>query len=323
LVEVADAEDGTPGAGIKPADVHTTLLFEPAGLATLPAGGPGPGVDGVAGSGSPAEEQAYGGRALIERSDCAACHAVDRKINGPAYRDIAARYSENDLAYLARKVIAGGSGVWGEIAMSAHPQLDPDDVELMIRYVLSTGDTTPASNVATSGSTVVDASQLNIGRVIFSVTYTDRGASGVSGIEQSDRIVLVPPHFEAEALPLRSEGATVYDADGATLVGELGDGAYLGMRGVDLTDIRLVELGLYFVADHNYRGTIELRIGSPDGEMAGSTNIRHQQSTAARVTRSIPLDVPDRDTPRDVYVVFRTSPTDRFVANVDWVGFRS
>ena len=59
---------------------------------------------------------------VIDGSDCKACHAIAEKVNGPSYKDIAARYSKKDIDYLVTKVIKGGSGVWGdESMMSAHP----------------------------------------------------------------------------------------------------------------------------------------------------------------------------------------------------------
>ena len=61
----------------------------------------------------------------VKASDCTGCHQVDRKIIGPSYADVAAKYdnSEANVTMLAQKVIAGGVGVWGEIPMSAHPGL--------------------------------------------------------------------------------------------------------------------------------------------------------------------------------------------------------
>jgi cytochrome c len=78
------------------------------------------------------------GLALIAKNDCLTCHDVNKKIVGPAYADVAAKYAGQDTAvtYLAHKVIAGGSGVWGNIPMTAHPQLSEADAEQMVKYVL-------------------------------------------------------------------------------------------------------------------------------------------------------------------------------------------
>ena len=63
---------------------------------------------------------------------------VDRKIVGPSYADVAAKYesTEENVTMLAQKVIAGGVGVWGEVPMPAHPGLTEEDAKDMVRYVL-------------------------------------------------------------------------------------------------------------------------------------------------------------------------------------------
>ena len=74
----------------------------------------------------------------LKASDCMTCHMVDRKIIGPSYAEVAAKYenTEENVSMLAAKVIAGGAGVWGEVMMTPHPALSEDDAKDMIRYVL-------------------------------------------------------------------------------------------------------------------------------------------------------------------------------------------
>src|SRR5689334_2372183 len=79
------------------------------------------------------------GLALIAKNDCLTCHSVNDKINGPAYKDVAAKYAnagDTIVTHLAKKIIAGGSGVWGEIPMTPHPQVSQADAEQMVKYVL-------------------------------------------------------------------------------------------------------------------------------------------------------------------------------------------
>jgi cytochrome c len=70
--------------------------------------------------------------ALMQKDGCAACHAIDKKIVGPAYNDVAAKYKgdKNAQAMLAKKVKDGGVGVWGQIPMppNAVPQKDIDEL---------------------------------------------------------------------------------------------------------------------------------------------------------------------------------------------------
>lgn len=87
------------------------------------------------------------GQQLIAGSDCQACHNEERKTIGPSYREIADNYDKSDAtrAKLAAKIINGGSGVWGEIPMSPHPDLMPVDAGLMVRYILSLKAATAAA----------------------------------------------------------------------------------------------------------------------------------------------------------------------------------
>jgi cytochrome c len=79
--------------------------------------------------------------ALIQKSDCLGCHSVDKKVVGPAYKDVAKRYAGKPeaVAALVKKVKAGGAGVWGEIPMAAHPNLSDQDLGIIIRGILSLG----------------------------------------------------------------------------------------------------------------------------------------------------------------------------------------
>jgi len=79
------------------------------------------------------------GKALIAKNDCLTCHKLDQKIVGPAYQDVANKYtaSPDVIDTLANKVIKGGSGNWGSVPMSPHPDLSMDDAREMIKYILS------------------------------------------------------------------------------------------------------------------------------------------------------------------------------------------
>ena len=79
------------------------------------------------------------GLALIKKNDCLTCHKVDQKVVGPAYQDVAKKYTASPAVIdtLANKVIKGGSGNWGSIAMSPHPALSETDAQEMIKYILS------------------------------------------------------------------------------------------------------------------------------------------------------------------------------------------
>jgi cytochrome c len=79
------------------------------------------------------------GLELIGASDCMACHAIDRKIIGPAYKEVANKYENNEanIDTLVSKIKKGGMGNWGNVPMTPHPDLPDADAKEMVKYILS------------------------------------------------------------------------------------------------------------------------------------------------------------------------------------------
>lgn len=77
-------------------------------------------------------------KALAQAKNCLACHAVDKKLVGPAYTEISKKYKGNKgaEAVLIKKVINGGGGVWGTIPMPPNP-VKEDEAKLLVEWVLS------------------------------------------------------------------------------------------------------------------------------------------------------------------------------------------
>ena len=77
------------------------------------------------------------GEALMANNDCNTCHNAQSKVIGPAFVDIAKKYKDSDVEMLAKKVISGGSGNWGTVPMTPHPDLSLDDAKEMVKYILT------------------------------------------------------------------------------------------------------------------------------------------------------------------------------------------
>jgi cytochrome c len=76
---------------------------------------------------------------LAQKKNCMACHAVDKKLIGPAYKEVAAKYAgQKDAAdKLAQKILKGGSGVWGAVPMPANPQVSEAEAKQLAAWVLT------------------------------------------------------------------------------------------------------------------------------------------------------------------------------------------
>ncbi|HWC53873.1 MAG TPA: c-type cytochrome [Chitinophagaceae bacterium] len=79
------------------------------------------------------------GLALVTKNDCFTCHKIDETLTGPPYREVANKYAgmpDTIVQHLAKKVISGGAGVWGQVFMTPHPGVSEADAEAMVKYIL-------------------------------------------------------------------------------------------------------------------------------------------------------------------------------------------
>ncbi len=86
-----------------------------------------------------ASNAALANEQLAKEKNCLACHAVDQKLVGPAYKDVAAKYKGDKSAEgkLVTKVLKGGSGAWGQIPMPANPQVNEAEAKKLVQWILS------------------------------------------------------------------------------------------------------------------------------------------------------------------------------------------
>lgn len=82
---------------------------------------------------------AFASTELAKQKNCLACHAVDKKLVGPSYKDIAAKYKsdKNAPVTLAKKIRDGGVGNWGQVPMPANPQVNEQEAATLAKWVLS------------------------------------------------------------------------------------------------------------------------------------------------------------------------------------------
>ena len=81
---------------------------------------------------------AFANADLANKKGCLACHALDKKVIGPSYKDVAAKYAKdkNAVAMLAEKIQKGGKGAWGEVPMPANP-VTADEAKQLATWVLT------------------------------------------------------------------------------------------------------------------------------------------------------------------------------------------
>ena len=82
---------------------------------------------------------AFANADLAQKKNCMACHAIDKKLVGPAYKDVAAKYAgqKDAVDKLAAKVVKGGAGVWGAVPMPANPQVTDAEAKQLVQWIMT------------------------------------------------------------------------------------------------------------------------------------------------------------------------------------------
>lgn len=94
----------------------------------------------LAGAGLMIAGQASADEALAKAKNCMSCHAIDKKVVGPSYKDVAKKYAGNAgaAATLEAKVKKGGSGTWGTVPMPPNPAVSDADIKKLVAWILAT-----------------------------------------------------------------------------------------------------------------------------------------------------------------------------------------
>ena len=82
---------------------------------------------------------AFANADMAQKKNCLACHAIDKKLVGPAFKDVAAKYAgqADAAAKMAEKIQKGGVGAWGQMPMPANPQVNAEEAKQLAAWVLS------------------------------------------------------------------------------------------------------------------------------------------------------------------------------------------
>lgn len=218
------------------------------------------------------EEVFSPGENYITQSGCKACHAIKDESIGPDYTSVSKKYLNQPDAkeYLIGRITNGGGGVWGERVMPGHTHLPANQVEVMVDYILSLANPNSGQrSLPLSGTYPIDRVDLQEGYYIIQASYQDLGANGIPPLQSNEQIIL-RNSLQRASLANHLEGVAKANGPQYQFVRYTGEGAWIKYNQIDLTEISSMELTLN---PGNTQGKIQVRVGSPDGELLGETAI--------------------------------------------------
>ncbi len=294
-VAVTDQEDGS--SADKAGEFATRTLVS---STSLSADGKGPATNP--------------GFALMKASDCFNCHAVEFKIIGPSFLDIANKYrgQSGALDLSVQRVRSGSTKVWGEIPMLPHPQHSTDEVTIMLRWVfaLEKGKGGPALSRGLTGEITAPKDD-KAGFLVLEANYADAGRAPAGSLSGKASVTLRARRLDAEKADVQGPKKM------GNIIGSIDHGHHVRFTNVNLADVGGITAR---ASSGNAGGKIEFRVGSPTGDVIATLDVPNTGGWDKFIEPSTPLTAAVAKQRVDVYAVF-VNPGNSGLMNLDWVQF--
>jgi len=227
------------------------------------------------------------GKNMMLSLDCKACHKEADKSVGPSFVQVSQRYTKdaNAMNYLTQKIIKGGGGVWGEVAMAAHPSLSQEDAGQIVSWILSLSN--PAAvkkSLPVTGSIVPPADVKPNSTMVIAASYTDKGGNNIKALTGNAVAALHSNTFGFKGTE-KIKGFGIYRGGGATiLVFPAGEGSF-AIDKIDLSGVKSINVNSRWQDEAKNIG-FEVRLDAPDGKLLGKGSVapkKGQQMSATNI----------------------------------------
>ncbi|MDF1754490.1 MAG: PQQ-dependent sugar dehydrogenase [Verrucomicrobiales bacterium] len=263
-------------------------------------------------------ETLHPGLELMKKSDCFNCHVVDRKLVGPSFFDVAAKYKDQKHALdeVAKRIVTGSSGIWGEIPMIPHPQHGIEQSRQMAEWIFSLSDKDSSSVLSglsgefQIGKPKKQAKQKGPGVLIVEATYLDGGAPPIAPLSGTKSIRL----RHSTLLPGDADAFEKLSLSG-TKAGSIMDQGWIKFAGVNLSDRTKASVTY---ASGGPGGTIEIRHASVDGELLGS--VKAEPTGDWNKRKTLKFDLKPAPARGDLYIRF-SNPGKAHLMNLESISF--
>ncbi|AYN69699.1 PKD domain-containing protein [Euzebyella marina] len=231
------------------------------------------------------------GKALTQGMDCKACHKEGEKSIGPSYKDIAEKYKNDRGAsrYIQKKIVSGGSGVWGEAAMAAHPNITEDETRQIAAYILSLADSGKLEKSLPLEGTIMPEPTGSDNAMILTASYTDKGINGVKPLTGVQSVALqgsTVPFSEAT----KAKGFSPVAFGGMNLLLLPEDEGWFALENIDLKGVNSAMVTAGWQEAPKAGIEVELHLNSPDGELLGKGSMPTPQAGQPGGAILIPLN---------------------------------
>lgn len=274
--------------------------------------------------------EAMMGKSLMLSLDCKACHQVDQKSIGPSYIDVAKKYEKdpNAVSYLVNKIIKGGSGVWGEVAMAAHPNLSEPDAKQIVTWIQSltgTGQTQKSLPQKGTLHPSLNKPAKDNGVLYVSASYTDVGGAGIKPLTGNRQLALRSSRFNPGRIRQMKDFRNENLEGKRSLVLPKGSG-WFSIDSIDLSGITGAQLLIGSSTAPQFGYTLEVRLDTPTGTKLGELKIPGGDTAGGKQEKVFTIDwQPVNDGKfHSLYIVSKVNdPQEKATLGIQWIELRS
>ncbi len=232
------------------------------------------------------------GKALTQAMDCKTCHKEVEASIGPNYTAIAKKYKDDKkaMAYLQKKIVAGGSGVWGEVTMPAHPTVTADETRQIATYILSLARKNDAKPSLPPKGMVKAETTSPDNLMVLTASYTDNGAEGTIPLTGAASIAL-PSNTLKFSEETKTKNMMPIVFGGMDLLVLSGKEGWLTFEAIDLSGVRSIEVAAGWQEAPKTAYNFEVHLDAPDGKLIGKGSIAQPATGTNGAIAKIPLTV--------------------------------
>ena len=250
------------------------------------------------------------GKSLTQSLDCKGCHKEAETSIGPAFLKVAQKYhtDPNAMNYLTQKIIKGGSGVWGEVAMAPHASLDKNDLQQIVTWVLSLAKKeTVKKSLPASGNITAATNQKPNSTMILSASYTDKGGNNSKALTGTNIFSLPSNNIRfGEKQELKGFSSMYFNSIRYLIVPQ-GNGWFV-LDSIDLTNVGSVTaiVGWQNITPAEFE--LEARLDAPDGKLLGKGKLALPKKDEKKGNIKIPLEGITDSKLHKLYFIYKPQP---------------
>ncbi len=251
------------------------------------------------------------GKNLMLSLDCKSCHKEAEKSIGPAYLLVSEKYQKDRGAmnYLTEKIIKGGSGVWGEVAMPAHTAVPVSDIKQIVTWIMSLANKTPMTkSLPAKGSIVPPADKKPGTALVLSASYTDKGGNNIKPLTGSSGISLRNNSMSFSGKEKLKE-FTIYKMNGANLLVLPQKDGWFVVDSIDLSGIQSINIMGGWQESPKAPLAFEAHLDGPTGKLLGQGSMSAVAKEQKGGMFKMPLEAVTDGKFHALYILYKFNPS--------------